>query len=49
VATEIGVAGLDNLERGLQHADDSTVGAVHSFVEPAQPVEVTEEQVPSMR
>src|SRR6202035_3556055 len=43
--TEIGVAGLDHLEHGLQHADDSAVRAVHSFVEPAQPVEVTEELV----
>ena len=43
--TEIGVAGLDHLEHGLQHADDSPVRAVHSFVEPAQPVEMTEQFV----
>jgi len=33
------------LENSLQHADDRAVGAVHAFVEPTQPVEVTEELV----
>ena len=42
---EVGVAALDHLEHGLQHADDSAVRAVLAFVEPAQPVEVTEELV----
>ena len=36
---------VDHLEHGLQNADDGAVGAVHAFVEPAQPVEVTEELV----
>jgi hypothetical protein len=40
----VGRGGL-HLEHGLQHADDSPVRAVHSFVESAQPVEVTEELV----
>src|SRR6266513_3772615 len=42
---EIGVAVLDHLENGLQHADDGAVRAVLAFVEPAQAVEVTEEFV----
>src|SRR5207244_5548778 len=42
---EVRVAVLDHLEHGLQHADDGAVGAVHAFVEPAQPIEMTEELV----
>src|SRR6266513_2369089 len=42
---EIGVAVLDHLENGLQHADDGAVRAVLAFVESAQAVEVTEEFV----
>src|SRR4029434_4903971 len=42
---EVGVAVLDHWEDGLQDADDGAVGAVHTFVEPAQAVEVTEELV----
>jgi hypothetical protein len=33
------------LEHGLEHADDRAVRAVLAFVEPAQPVKVTEELV----
>ena len=36
---------VDHLENGLQYANDRAVGAIHAFVEPAQPVEVTEEFV----
>ena len=36
---------VDHLEHGLQHADDGAVRAVFAFVEPTQPVEVTEEFV----
>jgi hypothetical protein len=36
---------VDQLENGLQNADNCAVRAVHAFVEPAQPVEVTEELV----
>jgi hypothetical protein len=35
----------EHVEHGLQHADDRAAGAVHAFVEPAQPVEMTEELV----
>ena len=42
---EVGVAVLDHLEHGLQHADDGAVRAVFAFGEPAQAVEVTEEFV----
>jgi hypothetical protein len=42
---EVRVAVLDHLEDGLQDADNGAVRAVHAFVEPAQPVEMTEEFV----
>ena len=36
---------VDYLEHGLEHADDRAIRVVLAFVEPAQPVEVTEELV----
>ena len=42
---EVGVAVLDHLQNGLQHADDRAVRAVLTFRKPAQAVEVTEELV----
>ena len=39
---------LDYLKNGLQHADDSAIGAVLAFGKPAQPVEVAEELVGSV-
>ena len=35
----------EHLEHGLQHANDRAVRAIHAFVEPAEPVEVTEQFV----
>ncbi len=43
--TEVRVAALDHVEHVVQNTDDGAVRAVHAFVEPAQPVKVTEELV----
>src|SRR5437868_2106661 len=43
--SEVGVAVLDHLEHGLEHADDGAVRAVLAFGKPAQAVEVTEELI----
>ena len=42
---DVGVAVLDHLEHGLQHADDGAVRAILAFGKSAQAVEVTEEFV----
>ena len=43
--TDVGIAALDHLEHTVQNADYGAIRAVHSFVEPALSVEVTEELV----